>query len=374
MKLTYLTWGYLYDQSIIKSFQNIGFLVETVALPCTIKESDNQEAVEEFKKKLIHVAGDMVFSVNFFAYVSDICMEQVIPYCSWVLQLPNYDLYQSAVLNACNYLGICDSFLTKKMWELGVTRAFFLPDAIDLEGALPKATFEREACFVARCPETPMITEGMSLYSTGYLEAFLHAQRVLYGTYILDEGLINRVLQEVMAVNPVPEDVLPQMQKLFMADKYFAPACTSLQQNIFLQNFQSIMTIYSDGEFTNCNCEKHSYVEAESARRKIYAGKEFTVILAPHVLHNGIPRDFFEVIAAGGFPLAGYQQDYDYFFENGKNIAYFNSSDEFKQLLVKYGNNHELREKLREAAYEAVAAGHTYQHRISTMLDMWERM
>ena len=219
-----------------------------------------------------------------------------------------------------------------------------------------------------------MITEGMSLYSTGYLEAFLHAQRVLYGTYILDEGLINRVLQEVMAVNPVPEDVLPQLQKLFMADKYFAPACTSLQQNIFLQNFQSIMTIYSDGEFTNCNCEKHSYVEAESARRKIYAGKEFTVILAPHVLHNGIPRDFFEVIAAGGFPLTGYQQDYDYFFENGKNIAYFNNSDEFKQLLVKYGNNHELREKLREAAYEAVAAGHTYQHRISTMLDMWERM
>lgn len=374
MKLTYLIWGYPHDQSIIKSFREMGFLVETLELPNKILEKSNKEFLHEFKEQLISIAGDMVFSVNFFAEVSDICLNEVIPYCSWVLQLPNFDLYKQSVHNACNYLGICDSYLLEKMWQIGVSRAFFLPDAVDLEGPLPETTFEREACFVARCPESALTTNDISLYSKGYLEAFLHAQRVLYGKYILEEGLISRVYQEVLSVNPIPEDILPQMQKLFMADNYFAPACTNLQQNIFLQNFQSIMTIYSDGEFVNCDCEKHAYVEDKEVRKKIYSGKEFTVVLAPHVLHNGIPREFLEVIASGGVPLTGYQRDYDYFFERDKNIAYFNNTDEFQGLLVKYGNNHALREELRRTAYEVVAVGHTYQHRIMTMLDMWEKM
>ncbi len=39
----------------------------------------------------------------------------------------------SSVRNACNYLGICDSYLVEKLWQLGVSKAFFLPDAVELK-------------------------------------------------------------------------------------------------------------------------------------------------------------------------------------------------------------------------------------------------
>jgi spore maturation protein CgeB len=135
-----------------------------------------------------------------------------------------------------------------------------------------------------------------------------------------------------------------------------------------------MMTIYSDGEFTACKSEKHPYIDDESERRKVYAQKEFTLVLTPHTMHNGIPRNLLEVIAAGGFPLCGFQRDYAYFFSNNENLVWFSDMEGFNCAVVKYGNNHEERERVRTAAYQTVAEGHTYRHRIATMLDMWGKL
>ncbi len=393
MKLTYLTWGYAHDDAIIRAMEAYGLTVERTALPEELmpciadetsagksercKQTDGQEtretAASSFKERLRTLAGDIVFSVNFFAPVSELCKQEEIPYCSWVLQLPNFDLYTASIQNPCNYIGICDSYLVERLWQEGVSKAFFLPDAVELS-KVEKVPVERGACFVARHPEQTLYTEGMSLYAKGYLDAFLHAQRVLYGASILEDGLLQRVQREFLSCNPVPENILPQMQKLYVADRYLAPVCTGLQHNIFLQNFDDIMTIYSDGGFEACKAEKHPFVEEEAKRREIYISKEFTLVLAPHLLHNGIPRDTLEVIAAGGFPIAGFQKDYAYFFQKDENLAFFTNRTEFKESIVRYGNSYEERERVRTAAYETVAGGHTYTHRIALMLEMWEKL
>ena len=141
-----------------------------------------------------------------------------------------------------------------------------------------------------------------------------------------------------------------------------------------MKNNENIMTIYSDSNFEMSCAKKNPYVFDEMERRRIYAGKEFSLVLAPHVLHNGIPRDTLEVIAAGGFPICGYQKDYGYFFKRDENLAYFTNMSEFTQTIIKYGNNHEERARVRENAYKAVTAGHTYKHRICSMLEMWGKL
>lgn len=390
MKLTYLTWGYPHDDAIIRAMREAGLMVEETALPGKLisdredsidvwEEAQNnltEKTEDSLRERLQAAAGDIVFSVNFFAVVSKFCQQEEIPYCCWVLQLPNYDLYTAPVRNACNYLGLCDSYLVEKLGQIGVSKAFFLPDAVELgetDGLQRMVSVERETCFVARHPQRTLNTAGMSLYGKGYLESFLHAQRVLYGAYVLEDGLLGRVQQEFLAYNPVSDTILPELQKLYAADRYFAPMCTAMQQDIFLQNFDSIMTIYSDGVFEACKSEKHPFIEKEAERRKIYANKEFTLVLAPHVLHNGIPRDTLEVIAAGGFPIAGFQKDYAYFFKKDESLAFFQDATEFKKAIVRYGNSPEERERVRTAAYRTVAEGHTYRHRIVTMLEMWAK-
>lgn len=391
MKLIYLIWGYSHDTDILQTFQEAGIIADTIVLPSELKQKTEenssvqqkkeQRELEEIqyhllKEQIRTAGGDAVFSINFFSKVSYICQEEGIPYWSWVLQLPNFDLYTAAIQNICNYFFICDSYLVEKFWQLGITKTFFLPDAVRADMERKTVPIEREACFIARCPKAALNTEGMSAYGKGYLDAFIHAQRVLYGANILENGLLFRVQKEFMKSienDPFPENILPKMQKLFIADQYFAPVCTQVQQHIFLQNFDSIMTIYSDGDFTDCSsAEKKPFIEEEEKRREIYVRKEFTLVLAPHVLHNGIPRDLLEVIAAGGFPIAGFQRDYAYFFKRDETLAYFTNPSEFSRAVVRYGNSIEERERVKEAAYQMVIKGHTYLHRMIAMLEVWK--
>ena len=298
----------------------------------------------------------------------------LIPYCSWVLELPNFDLYTEAIFHPCNYIGICDSYLVEKMWQLGVEKAFFLPDAIELGEPIRTIPKQREFCFITKYSQELLKTEEMTLYGKGYLDSFLHAQRVLYGASILETGLTKRVYQEFIKDKIIPNDILLDMQKLFVADRYLAPVCTGMQQEILLKNNENIMTVYSNYDFSMCNFQKYPYVEEEQERRKIYAEKEFTLVLTPHVFHNAISRDALEVVAAGGFPICGFQKDYAYFFQKDENLSYFTNPSEFSQAIIRYGNNHEERERVRQNVYNMVANGHTYQHRIVNMLEMWEKL
>ena len=102
--------------------------------------------------------------------------------------------------------------------------------------------------------------------------------------------------------------------------------------------------------------------------------REFTLILPLRTLHNGIPRDMLEVIAAGGFPIVGFQRDLAYFFKRDETLAWFTNPSEFSRAVVRYGNNPEERERVRQAAFDAVKGGHTYRHRIAVMLEMWEKL
>lgn len=373
MKLTYLMWGYPHDTTILQTFKEAGVTINTISLPKELLQYGKEPTTEMFylslKEQIQTAAGDFVFSINFFAWVSYLCQKEGISYCCWILQLPNFDLYTTAIRNSCNFFWVCDSYLLEKLWQLGISNSFFLPDAVEPNRPEKAVPIEREACFIARCPEDILSTEGMTLYSKGYLDAFLHAQRVLYGAYILENGLLLRVQQEFLNGHSLPNYILPEMQKLFLADQYFAPACTRIQQNIFLQNFASIMTIYSNGDFSGCDSEKRPFIESETERQKIYREKEFTLILAPHTLHNGIPRDLLEVIAVGGFPIAGFQRDYAYFFQKDQTLAYFTNPSEFSQAVVRYGNSPEERERVKEAAYQLLIKGHTYRHRINTLLE-----
>ena len=387
MKLIYLMWGYPYEAAILQAFQESGVMVDTITLPKeliqkekknieTQSDKEQKEITEDiensFREQIKTLGGELLFSINFFAWISDFCQKEAISYCSWILQLPNFDLYTAAVKNTCNSFFVCDSYLVEKLWQVGILKVFFLPDAVERTIKREIVPVEREACFIARCPKDILYMDGMSLYSKGYLDAFLHAQRVLYGASILEDGLLLRVQQEFMMCNPIPDNILPEMQKLFIADCYFAPVCTRIQQQIFLQNFSSIITIYSDGDFTDFDKEKRPFVEEEAKRQAIYSGKEFTLVLASHTLHNGIPRDTLEVIAAGGFPIAGFQRDYAYFFKKDETLVYFTNPAEFSQAVIRYGNSMEERERVKQAAYQALIKGHTYHHRITAMLEVWK--
>ena len=380
MNILYLTWGYLHDKAIINAFEKEGVTITQLDianynLSSWKEQEEEKEALNLLLSNTIDSQSvEIVFSINFLSAISDFCQKNEVPYCSWVLEFPNFDLYTKSLFNLCNYIGINDSYLVEKFWKEGVEKVFFLPEAVERKERIQEHYEERELCFVGQQPVSKLNRESISKYSRGYLDAFLHAQRVLSGESILENGLINRVYDEISRKNVIPNKILPQFQKQFFADYYLAPECTIQQQNIILQNNANIMTIYSDNPFTICNCKKFSYPQDEEERRQIYAKKEFTLVLTPHVYHHGISRDMLEVVLAGGFPLCGLQKDYLYFFEKDESMAYFVDYPDFFKNLERYGNDERERKRLQKNMYEMVVKNHTYKNRIVTMLETWANL
>lgn len=381
MTLLYVDWGYIHDKEIIAEFENKGITVkqrkfseENKGLFLDNFNHDQNKEIEGLLEENMDEEIELVFSINFISVISNWCQQKKIPYASWVLDLPNYDLYTQAIYNSCNYIGIGDSYLVEKLLKIGVKKVFLLPDAVSNNIEEPKKYEEREFCYIAKSPIKTLSLREISLYTKGYLEAFLHVQRVLHGEVILEEGLLNRVYNELLNRNKIPSKIIPTMERLYFSDYYLNPECISLRENIFLQNHSNLITIYSNEEFPMCKGNKFPFIEEEEKRREIYRKKEFSLILTPYTNHHGIDRNVLEVIAAGGFPVCSYQKDYDVFFSKNKNLAYFTNRVEFMDIITRYGNHLDAREELQKEAYRHVMDNHTYKNRIDTMLYFWEKL
>ena len=68
----------------------------------------------------------------------------------------------------------------------------------------------------------------------------------------------------------------------------------------------------------------------------------------------------------------GYLEIHAYFFKKDETLVYFTNPAEFSQAVIRYGNSMEERERVKQAAYQALIKGHTYHHRITAMLEVWK--
>lgn len=373
MRLAFIRWGYPHEEGILRAWERAGVIVEVLCLPesglSQYGMGSGPEQERSFQKHL-QSAGEMVFSVNFIASISQICMKMGKVYISWTLQLPDYDLYTSAMRNPVNLLYVCDSCLTDRLRQAGAGMCFYLPEAVETRKEQPGDAFVRGICCIAGQYEDKIRTEEMSLYARGYVDAFVQSQMVLFGRYELEKGLPSKIRQELRKGNPVPAAILPELAMLYTADRYLAPAASRLQQEDLWRGFASSTTVYSGTELVNCPASVAFLKEdTETERAGHYKEMEFSLSLAPHVLHDGIPRQTLEIIAAGGFPLAGFQKDYAYFFRQGVDLAWFTDGDELVRTMLFYGNDPEARERVRRAAWETVMREHTYDNRIEAILE-----
>lgn len=375
MKLIYLEWGYPYDKDIQNAFVEKGTEIcpfqLSVAVDCHLYPRLDGVERQRLLQLLEEKKADAVFSINFIAWISDFCQQNHILYSSWVLQLPNMDLLTDAVQNSCNRIAICDSYLVERLLRLGMENIVFLPDAV-AECRRVKLEMVRPCCYLGKVPfsysDTPY-GQGAGRISDstlGYIAGMAHCQRVLYGATMLEDILMGTAAAEFMEKYPLPERVLPQLHRLYLMEAYVAPEVTRLEQIILLQNMSSGVDIdvFTDGIFPDCTGRIFPYKEETQDRLEIYGSTIVNIVQNDRSIHDAIPHQTLEIMASGNFALANFQKDYGYFFQQGETIVCYGDRLERAQLFNEYGMNPEKRNRLCDAAFEAVRAGHTYAHRI----------
>ena len=75
-------------------------------------------------------------------------------------------------------------------------------------------------------------------------------------------------------------------------------------------------------------------------------------------------------MGAGGFLLTNYQIELGDFFENGKDLVYYESTDDMLQKADYYLNHEEERKAIAQSGYEKVKKYHSYEQRVEKILEV----
>ena len=133
MKITFYRYGSICEPDIIRAFKNAGYIVTEYGLEITEKEHTASELVPLFSQFVMDHPCDIIFSINFFPFVSEIAKIMHIPYLSWTVDSPVMELYTSSITNPYNFTFIFDRADAEELAPLNPGHIFHLPLAANVQ-------------------------------------------------------------------------------------------------------------------------------------------------------------------------------------------------------------------------------------------------
>lgn len=87
-------------------------------------------------------------------------------------------------------------------------------------------------------------------------------------------------------------------------------------------------------------------------------------------MKGAVNQRVFDVPCCGAFLLTDYRRQMEELFEPGREIVFFNHPDEIPGLVDIYLNDAHKRERVAQAGRKRVLAEHTYDHRMTRLMDI----
>ena len=85
-------------------------------------------------------------------------------------------------------------------------------------------------------------------------------------------------------------------------------------------------------------------------------------------IRSGIPLRVWDVLGAGGFLLTNFQAEIPQYFENGKDLVYFESIADMSRKADYYIIHEDERMQIAQNGYEKVKKYHSYESRLKQII------
>ena len=130
MRILMYRWKAYNYRDIEETFLLMGHTVDNLTQKLGNYDIDPEfEAV--LRKQMEQVSYDFVFTVNYFAVISNICQELGVKYVSWTCDNPLISMYHESVFHGCNYIFTFDKTNYLEFKEMGVEHIWYLPPLME---------------------------------------------------------------------------------------------------------------------------------------------------------------------------------------------------------------------------------------------------
>lgn len=383
MKILFYRYGSICEPGIINAFKILNQIVDEEQTEITNKEIGDKERINLLRQKLMGNQYDIVFSINFYPIISEVCNVFKMPYVCWTVDSPVLELYSHSIQNECNRIFMFDRAQYQEFSIYNPKRIFYLPLATEVRNSVKKISEkenEKYSCdisfvgslYTEKCDYNNAV--NIPDYLRGYLEGIMATQEKVYGYNFLDEVLTQDIVDDFkkcIDFIKLPEKYFSNEIAL-MAQHYLSVKVTE-QERIHLLDM--ISKRYSVDIYTLSDTKLLPDIHSKGAANTlvempmIFYLSKININLTAKSIRTGIPLRVWDILGAEGFLLTNFQEELPEYFEIGKDLDIFESSEDLCKKIKFYLENEEKRNEIAKNGMEKVHKYHSYEKRVQHMLE-----
>ena len=386
-KILFYRWKAYNYLDIRQAFEKEGYEVTEVYQKLESYDIDRAFAAK-FDRTLVSEPWAFVFTVNYFAVISDACKRRGVPYVAWTCDNPLISMYHESVFNENNFIFSFDRTNVKEFQDMGVEHMYYLPlaanpDRLQRAAAAPPAEgvepslYENTLSFAGSLYERnsyDRLEPKLPDYLKGYFDGIMEMQADLYGANMLEEALTPDILAELSEYFTLEktEGSFSNLSLVFSTTVLgFKVAQKQRKEGLLALTAAGLpVSIYSNSDTSDLIGISYKggleyWTELPKMYRHTAVNLNFTI---PNIV-SGIPLRVFDILGSGGFCLTNYQAELPEYFTDGQDIAIFYGREDLVEKAKYYAAHDSQREIIAARGARKVAEQHTVGQRIKKLLE-----
>ena len=393
MHILMYRWKAYNYRDIEQTFLLLGHTVDNIE-----QELGSYDVSPEFERvieeKIRGTHYDMVFTVNYFPLISNVCERTGVKYVSWTCDNPLISMYHESVFHDCNYIFTFDKTNYLEFREMGVKHIWYLPLAVDTErmDALLGVPEEVGRWKVAQDPEMQKyrgdvafvgslyernsydkIKNRLPEYLRGYFDAVMEAQLNISGANIVEPMLTTNILEQLQEYFQLEksEGSFSDLGLIFQTTVLgFKIAEIERRRALIELSKHYRVNVYSNSDVSDLlRIQYCGSVDYWSEMPKVFRMSKINLNFTIPNIKSGIPLRIWDVLGCGGFLLTNYQAEIPYYFKEGEDLVCFDGLEDLREKVGYYLEHEEERKRIAWNGYHKVREKHSYIERIHTILD-----
>ncbi|EOS44196.1 hypothetical protein C810_03354 [Lachnospiraceae bacterium A2] len=384
MNILFYRYNSICEPDVIAVMKRLGHTVTEITEEMRNKELGARGQMNLVSAALKKQESQMVFSINFFPVVSEVCNIFHIPYVCWIVDSPVMELYSHSVRNGWNRIFLFDYALYEEFRPENPKGIFYLPLGADYARLDPllenitkkdKEKYAAEVSFIGslyteKCPYNRLKEES---WMKGYLDGVIQAQLKVYGYNFLEECITDEILQQFK--EKVPFYQFPEKanhnDRAAMAHLYLGNKVTEQERLQLLKRVSEefSLDLYTASDFSPLpKANYRGLARSTTEMPKIFRLSKINLNFTSKPIRTGIPLRLWDILGAGGFVLTNYQSEIPEYFEVGKDLDIFASEEELVEKIRYYLEHEEEREEIARNGYQKAKEKYSLELRVKQIL------
>lgn len=388
MKALIYRYGSICEPDVIEQFQNLGLEMDIIDTEVTNKKLTSENRVSLIDAKLSKSQYALVFSINFYPAISEICNIYKVPYVCWSVDAPVPELFHKSVQNPCNRIFCFDRKQYEAIHRYNPNCIYHLPlgtnvarwdKVISTITASDRAKYSSDISFVGSLytEYDPLLKVQLSDYAQGFTYGLYQSQRLIQGFNVIENAVTEPIVSELKEKLPDQFALSPHCVKnidsFIASQSILSLHVSSLERQEFLKTLaehhkvdlytRSDISLYSKETKVTC----HPGISTLTEMPKVFNLSKINLNMTIHSIQTGISLRLFDIMGCGGFLLTNFQEEMLDYFEPGVDFDYYSSIEELIDKCDYYLSHDDERKKIALSGYEKVKQYHTYMNRLPQM-------